>query len=70
MNATYVRVYSDEAGESHFEDVEIALEPQDFAPPAAPATSRRSSKLRRACGLECRPAGAERRFIRSRNARS
>ena len=37
MNATYVRVFSDKAGESHFEDVEIALEPQDFAPPAAPA---------------------------------
>jgi hypothetical protein len=32
----YVRLYADESGESHFEDVEIALVPVDFAPPAAP----------------------------------
>jgi hypothetical protein len=32
----YVRLYADERGESHFEDVEIALVPVDFAPPAAP----------------------------------
>ena len=36
MKATYVRLFSDEAGASHFEDLEVALEPQDFAPPAAP----------------------------------
>lgn len=36
MRATYVRLFNDEAGESHFEDFEIALEAQDFAPPAAP----------------------------------
>jgi hypothetical protein len=34
--AKYVRLYADEAGESHFEDLEIALLPVDFAPPAAP----------------------------------
>jgi hypothetical protein len=34
--AEYVRLYADERGESHFEDVEIALTPVDFAPPAAP----------------------------------
>jgi hypothetical protein len=32
----YVRLYADESGESHFEDLEIALVPVDFAPPAAP----------------------------------
>ncbi len=36
MNAPYVRLFTDELGESHFEDVEIPLVPQDFAPPAAP----------------------------------
>ncbi len=32
----YVRVCADDAGESHFEDVEVALAPVDFAPPAPP----------------------------------
>lgn len=32
----YVRVHSDDAGESHFEDVEATMELTDFAPPAAP----------------------------------
>jgi len=32
----YVRVYADENGESHFEDVEVGLTPVDFAPPAPP----------------------------------
>ena len=30
----YTRVYSDENGETHFEDVEIELSLVDFAPPA------------------------------------
>lgn len=30
----YTRVYTDENGETHFEDVEIELLPVDFAPPA------------------------------------
>ena len=34
--AKYVRLYADENGESHFEDVETELQPVDFAPPAAP----------------------------------
>jgi hypothetical protein len=34
---TYLRLYADEAGESHFEDVDVALVLTDFAPPAAPA---------------------------------
>jgi quercetin dioxygenase-like cupin family protein len=32
----YTRLYSDEQGESHFEDCEINFEPVDFAPPAPP----------------------------------
>jgi hypothetical protein len=36
QHARYVRLYTDERGESHFEDLEIALTPADFAPPAAP----------------------------------
>ena len=33
---TYTRLYSDERGESHFDDVEIDLETVDYAPPAPP----------------------------------
>ena len=36
QHAKYIRLYADESGESHFEDLEIALAPIDFAPPAAP----------------------------------
>ena len=36
QQAKYVRLYSDESGESHFEDLEMPLTPVDFAPPAAP----------------------------------
>ena len=31
---TYVRLYADDKGESHFEDVPIELSEADFAPPA------------------------------------
>jgi hypothetical protein len=34
--AKYIRLYADQNGESHFEDLEIELAPMDFAPPAAP----------------------------------
>jgi hypothetical protein len=37
MNTRYVRLYSDDRGESHFEDVEIDLKPTAFAPPAPPS---------------------------------
>jgi len=36
MNLTYMRLYADEEGESHFEDVEITLQESDFVPPAPP----------------------------------
>ena len=32
----YVRIYTDSSGETHFEDVEVAFEEVDFAPPAPP----------------------------------
>ena len=32
----YTRVYADDQGESHFEDVSVDLSEVDFAPPAAP----------------------------------
>ena len=34
--ARYVRLYADEEGESHFEEVTVDLTPMDFAPPAPP----------------------------------
>ncbi|MDA1189806.1 MAG: hypothetical protein O2854_09070 [Chloroflexi bacterium] len=36
QKAAYVRMYADSKGESHFEDVEVEMQPVDFAPPAAP----------------------------------
>lgn len=33
---TYTRLYADDAGESHFEDIEIDLALTDYAPPAPP----------------------------------
>lgn len=32
----YVRLYADENGNSHFEDVEVEMSPVNFAPPAPP----------------------------------
>ena len=32
----YTRIYEDQAGESHFDDVEVELTQADFAPPAPP----------------------------------
>jgi hypothetical protein len=36
MHCKFVRLYSDQTGESHFEDVESELSLRDFAPPAPP----------------------------------
>ena len=35
-DATIVRLYADEHGESHFEDLAVTLESVEFAPPAPP----------------------------------
>lgn len=32
----YVRIFTDDAGESHFDDIQISLTATDFAPPAPP----------------------------------
>jgi hypothetical protein len=34
--ASYVRLFADERGESHFAEVEVELGPVDFSPPAPP----------------------------------
>ena len=36
QKVNYVRLYTDERGESHFEDLELELPSVDFAPPAGP----------------------------------
>lgn len=36
MRYSYIRLYADEQGESHFEDVAMELKAVDFAPPAPP----------------------------------
>jgi hypothetical protein len=33
---SYVRIFADDRGESHFIDVDVSLAPVNFAPPAAP----------------------------------
>ena len=34
--SSYIRLYADDDGESHFEDVELVFEQSDFVPPAPP----------------------------------
>ena len=47
----YIRIYADQKGKSHFEDVEINLARTDFAPPAPPINlSSFSPALRYAFG--------------------
>ena len=36
QEARYIRIYNDEFGESHFDDLVVGLPPVDFAPPAPP----------------------------------
>jgi hypothetical protein len=36
VSITYARIYADEEGESHIEDLEVSFVPTDFAPPAPP----------------------------------
>ena len=36
MSIKYCRIYADQNGDSHFEDVEVSLMQTDFAPPAPP----------------------------------
>jgi len=34
LQASFLRIYADESGESHFEDLDVAFEEADFVPPA------------------------------------
>ena len=36
MSVTHFRIFADDDGESHFEDIEVAFEEDDFVPPAPP----------------------------------
>lgn len=36
MATTYMRIYADEKGESHLEDIAVSFEEEDFVPPAPP----------------------------------
>ena len=52
----YTRVFTDEDGETHFEDVEIELLPDDFAPPA-PALNLSAFKEAKKFGFMNAPTG-------------
>jgi hypothetical protein len=41
---TYARLYADDQGESHFEDIEIDLALTEYAPPAPPLRDLHSLK--------------------------
>ena len=53
-HATYVRLFADAQGESHFDETDVPLEPADFAPPAAPLHVAALFPAT-ACGLVCGP---------------
>src|SRR5918998_1005772 len=48
-HASYVRLFTDAQGESHFDEIDVDLEPADFAPPAAPLHI--AALFPAACGL-------------------
>jgi hypothetical protein len=54
QRAGYVRLFADERGETHFEEVDIALESVDFAPPAPPLHVGTLFSASR-CGFVCGP---------------
>ncbi|MHA1577591.1 MAG: hypothetical protein ACTSU3_09545 [Candidatus Thorarchaeota archaeon] len=45
----YTRIYTDDDGETHFEDVEIELSPVDFAPPAPALNLSAFTEAKRFC---------------------
>jgi hypothetical protein len=53
---TYARLYSDDEGESHFEDVEIDLTSTDYAPPAPPLNLSAFTPATQFCFMNA-PAG-------------
>jgi len=59
----YVRLYADERGESHFEDVAIALVPGTLHHPRPLSTLPSFSRQRKVGGLGHRLDGTERSHI-------
>jgi hypothetical protein len=55
MNVSYVRLYADDDGESHFVDVPVRFTEVDFAPPAAPLQIASLFPAER-CSLLCAPS--------------
>lgn len=53
---TYIRLFSDTNGESHFEDVEVDLVSTDYAPPAPPLDLSSFTPAAQ-FGFMCAPAG-------------
>jgi hypothetical protein len=68
--AKYVRLYADEVGESHFEDLEMALLPVEFAPPPDLGTLRSFCQPHEVFGLAFQKDGQAMSRIRSLDARS
>ena len=56
QHAGYIRIYNDERGESHFDDLQLGLPPVDFAPPAPPLNFLRLFAAKD-CGFLGVPAG-------------
>jgi hypothetical protein len=53
----YVRIYADSSGESHFEDLEVALSPIPSAPPAPPILVSPFTPAARLAFAHCPPGG-------------
>ncbi len=63
QNAKYIRLYTDESGESHFEDLEVELSPVDFAPRPLPSIWPHFYQSPKVSGLARLRAGEANRFI-------
>lgn len=53
----YTRLYADDHGESHFEDIEIDLTLTEYAPPAPPLELSGITAANQFCSCGRRPAG-------------
>src|SRR5262245_43640181 len=56
---SYIRVYSDTAGDSHFEEVEVDFKPIDVAPPAPPVNVAAAMASERMMLVSCPQDGTE-----------
>jgi len=69
QEARYIRIYNDEFGESHFDDLVVGLPPVDFAPPAPPLNFARLFPAKDGDFLEFRRTGPATCHIQVRGAR-